>query len=199
MKKRLLFLVSLIAGALLLANQFPVRVRVMPLPAPSARVRLHLPVRFAGDYRIEISMPKMDDKLTLSEETHACDLLASIDQGGRQILSFHILTMRIASEFGWGNVQTFTAGQSFHLDHGEYDATIIGGGGCPVAAARGASITIGRFEREHILQDLLAQLLAVVFLLAGMLGLVFSEFVRRPNKPLKDRPREEGAALSRRH
>ena len=69
MKKRWMFLLLVVAGGLLLAGQSPTRIAVMPLPASTARVRLELPVRFPGDYRVEVSMPKVDDKLTLSEET----------------------------------------------------------------------------------------------------------------------------------
>src|SRR4051812_20379345 len=118
MKKRWMLLLLVVAGGLLLAGQSPTRIAVMPFPASTARVRLELPVRFAGDYRVEVSMPKVDDKLTLSEETFSCNFLVSVEADGHRVVSRHITSMRAASEYGFGNTQSFVAGQEFHLGRG---------------------------------------------------------------------------------
>lgn len=166
---------STIVGALLLANQFLPQIDVLPLPAANGKVRFKLPVRFAGDYRVEISMPKADNKLALSEETFPCDLIMSVAQGEHQVVSQRIESMHTASEYGWANTQTFVAGNMFHLGHGTYDVTITGSGACPVAASRGASVTINRFETEHILGSFIAWMLVTALILVGLIGLTFSE------------------------
>ena len=195
MKKRWLFLLLIIAGALLIVSQYPPHIDVAPFPAsPAEKVRLELPVRLAGDYRVEVSMPKIDNKLGLGEETFPCDFLVSIEYGGHQIVSRHVDSISTASEFGWANIQTFIAGENFHLSHGTYDVTVTSGSACQVAATKGASITVGRFEREHILGSLLVDLLSIALLLVGVVGLMFSEFVRRPNQLLKNDAPERHAS-----
>jgi hypothetical protein len=179
MRRRWLFLALVVVGALLFANQFPPQVDVRPFPAPAASVRLELPVRFAGDYRVELSMPKVDDRLALRHERFPCDFLVSIEQEGQPAQSQHVESIRTASEFGWANTQTFVAGEDFRLGRGTYAATIAGGSGCQVATARGASITIARVERERILGDLLVWVVAVALILAGLLGLTLSMSARQ--------------------
>jgi hypothetical protein len=179
MKKRWMFLLLLVAGALLLAGHIPVHIDVRPFPASNATVRLELPVRFAGDYQITLSMPKVDKKLTLDEEVFPCDFLVSIEADGHPVLSRHVTSMRTASEYGFANTQSFVAGENLHLGHGTYDVSVTGGSACPVATSRGASVTIEKFQREHILGTLLTWVLAIVLILVGLIGLMFSEFVRR--------------------
>ena len=194
MEKRLLFLALTVVGALLLANQFLPHMDVLPLPAANAKVRFELPVWFAGDYRVEISMPKVDNKLTLSEEIFPCEFLVFVAQDEHQAVSQRIESMHTASEFGWANTQTFVAGNMFHLGHGTYDVTITGSGACPVAASRGASVTINRFETEHILGSVIAWMLAIVLTVVGLLGLTFSEAMRRPNQEFKNDAPERRAS-----
>lgn len=184
MKKRLLFLALTIIGALLRANQFPPHIDVLPFPAANAKVRLELPVRFAGDYQVEITMPNIDNKLDLGEETFPCDFLVSVGKNEHQAVSQHVESISVASEFGWGNTQTFDAGSMFHLGRGTYDVTITGGA-CPVAASRGASITVSRFETEHILGALIYWVFADSLILVGLVGLLFSELAWRPNRQLR--------------
>jgi len=193
MKKRWLFLLLVATGVLLLAGQFQPHVDVMPLPVSTAIVRLELPVRFAGDYRVEVSMPKVDRKLTLSEEAFSCDFLVSVEKDGRSVVSQHVTSIRTASEYGFANTQSFVAGENFHLGHGTYEATVTGGSACPVATTRGASVTIARFETEHILGSFLIFLLAIALVLVGLIGLMFSELVR-PNQPLKNDAPERRAS-----
>lgn len=180
MKKRWIFLLLIVAGVALLAAQFPPHIDVMPLPASTAVVHLELPVRSAGDYRVEVSRPKMDNKLTLAEEVFSCDFLVSIEAGGRPVVSQHVASIRTESEFGFGNTQSFVAGDQFHLGHGTYKVSITGGDACPVATARGASVTIDRFEKERLLGSFLILFLAIALILAGLIGLMVSGVVRRP-------------------
>lgn len=182
MKKRCVFLLLVVAGGLLLAGQFPPRIEVMPLPASTAMVRLELPVRFAGDYRVEVSMPKVDNQLTIDEETFSCNFLVSIEADGHRVVAQNVTSMRTASEYGFGNTQAFVAGDEFHLGRGTYDTTITGASDCPVATTRGASVTIARFETEHILGSLIVSALAMSLILVGLIGLMLSEYVRRPEQ-----------------
>lgn len=190
MKKRLMFLLLVVAGVWLLASQFPPHIDVMPLPTSTSIVRLKLPVRSAGDYHLKVSMPKIDNKLTLSEESFSCDILVSIEAGGYPVVSQHVTSIRTASEYGFANTQSFVGGENFQLRRGTYEVTITGGSACPVATTRGASVTIKRFETKHILGSLFILLLVIALILVGVTGLLLSEFVRRPNQPLNnDAPR----------
>ncbi|MEN3113131.1 hypothetical protein ACFONG_16195 [Uliginosibacterium paludis] len=179
------FLGFVIAAVLLEFSKFAPKIDVRPFPlAASARVRLELPVRFAGDYRIEVSTPKVDGNFRLNEKSFPCDILFTVQDGDNQIISRHADSISTASEVGWANTQTFVAGDNFRLGHGTYYVTITSGGACPIASARGASITVSRFEREHILGSLLIDLLAVLLLVSGVVGLLRPGFFRSPNNSI---------------
>jgi len=107
-----------------------------------------------------------------------CDLSVVIAKAGTLVVSQHIDALDRRSEIGWAYTQQYVSGPSFHLNLGMYDATISAVGGCPSAAVRGASVTIAREYREHILGSLLLHVFIWVLILGAVLGLVILEVKR---------------------
>lgn len=182
---RRVFLVGAILGGVLLATEEPPPIDVMPLPAPTQSVRMGLHIRAAGDYDLLVSMPKAGNELALTSEIAPCDLTVSISHNDTHVLSQDITAIVRHSEIGYQNTQQYAAERPFHLKSGTYDVTISGGQKCAVATARGASVTLEKQEREHILGSLLYALAARALLAVGVLGLIVMEFRRDPNNRLE--------------
>jgi hypothetical protein len=181
MTLRLLLLASALLGATLWVAQLPPDIQIGPLPGPNLEVRLGAGVKFGGDYFLEVSMPKVGNALALEPiDVIKCDLSLVIEKAGIAVYSQHIETMNRASEIGWAHTQQYVGGRSFHLNRGTYDVTISDGGGCPAAAARGASVTIAREYSEHIVGGLLLTFVTWALMLAGILGLIILEIKRGP-------------------
>jgi hypothetical protein len=181
MTRRLILLIIALLGAALWVAQLPSEIQVGPLPGQNLKVRLGVEVRFGGDYFVEVSMPKVGSAVALEPfDFIKCDLSLVIAKAGTEVQSQHIESMNRATEFGWANTQQYVGGPAFHLNHGMYDATISNGGGCPAAAARGASVTIARQYREHILRSLLLHLVTWALILVGVVGLVILDLKRGP-------------------
>jgi hypothetical protein len=130
MKSKLLALLAIILGTVLFTIQLPTSSDISPLPGPTLHVRLRFNVRFAGDYFIQVVMPKVGNDLTLGPETLPCEFSFVISKDDLVVHSQNIGTMTRQSEFGWGNTQQYQAGDAFRLGHGDYAAIIQGGGTC---------------------------------------------------------------------
>lgn len=181
MKRRLIFLAAILTGVALFAFLFPPQADVVPFPLVSnTKVRFELPVRFSGEYRVEVSTPKVDNKLRLDNEIFSCNFRVTVEESSRQLASNNIETISSTGELGWANIQSFSPEYSINLDHGTYQITVTSGSTCPVAATRGASVTMRRFETEHILGSLLIMLVAPIFIVGGIVGLTFSGLSLRP-------------------
>ena len=177
---RRVFLAVAILGGILLATEEPSPIDVLPLPASTQSVRMGLHIRADGDYDLLVSVPKVGNELALTSETVPCDLAISISHEDKPILSQVIASIVRHSEIGYQNTQQYAAERSFHLKSGTYDVTISGGQQCAVATARGASVTLEKQEREHILGSLLYTFAARGLLVVGVLGLIAMEFRRGP-------------------
>jgi hypothetical protein len=182
MTSRLLSLLAIILGTLLFAAQLPTSFDISPLPGPTLHVRLHFGVRFAGDYFIQVVMPKVGNDLGLGPETVPCDLSFVISKDDVVVHSQNVDALNRQSEFGWANTQQYQAGHAFRLGHGDYAATIQGSGTCQAAATRGASVTVSRVYREHILGSLLAFFVASMLLVAGVAGVLIAVFRQGPHR-----------------
>jgi len=182
MTSRLLSLVAIILGIVLFAAQLPTRIDISPLPGPTLHVKLHFGVRFAGDYIIEVVMPKVGNDLDLEAETVPCELSFIISKDDVVVHSQQIDAMNRRSESGWANTQQYQAGHAFRLSHGDYSATIQGST-CQVAAKRGASVTVSRVDREHILGSLIAFTVAAILFAAGVAGVLIAAFRPKPHRP----------------
>jgi hypothetical protein len=74
-------------------------------------VRLGVEVRFAGDYFVEVSMPKVGSAVALAPfDFIECDLSLVIAKAGTKVHSQHIETMNRATESGWGLVRAWLRG-----------------------------------------------------------------------------------------
>jgi len=178
---RLVLLAATFAGAILLALLFPTTTDVQPFPGPNLTVRLDVNSRFGGDYQIQLSLPIVGHDVDLRLETLPCEFTASIERDGVIVHRQRITNIVSISEIGWAHTRQYSAGESFQLNHGTYSATVVGGAGCPAATARGASVSIGKQEREHILGNVIQITVGAALLLVGLLGLIFGLFDRRPN------------------
>jgi hypothetical protein len=176
---RLILLALAVTGAALLALELPPSTDVQPFPGPNLMARLELNSRFGGDYRIQLSLPIVRQDVGLSSETLPCEFTASIERGETKILSRRVDEIVLVSELGSAHTQQYSAGDSFHLTRGTYAATIVGGAECPAATARGASVSIEKQEREHILGSIVQTVAGAALLLVGLLGLLFGAFDRR--------------------
>jgi hypothetical protein len=181
MTGRLLSLLAIIVGIVLFAAQLPTRFDISPFPGSALHVKLHFGVRFAGDYIVEVVMPKAGNELDPGTETVPCEFSFIISNNDVVVHSQYVDAMNRESEFGWANTQQYRAGHAFHLRHGDYAATIRGST-CPTAAKRGASVTVSRVDREHILGSLIAFTVAAILLLAGVAGILIAAF--RPGPKL---------------
>jgi len=181
---RRILLVLAILGAVLLATEEPPELDVLPLPPSMLTVRMPLHV-LTGEYDLLVSMAKIGNELGLTSETVPCDLSLRIDEGGVAVVSQSVTSITRSSEVGYQNTQQYRAHQPFHLRAGTYNASITGGAKCASAAARGATVTFEKQEREHILGSLLRAFASRAFLAVGLLGLVALEFRRRPDYRLE--------------
>jgi hypothetical protein len=186
---RLILLGLAFFGATLLALQVPPVTDIQPFPGANLTVRLKLESRFGGDYRIQLSLPIVGQDAGLPSETFPCEFTASIERDGVNAQAQRIKSIVLVSELGWAHTRQYAAGDPFRLVRGTYYATIVGGAGCPAATARGASVSIEKQEREHILGSIAQTIAGAALLLVGLLGLIFGVFDRRPNKSL-ERTRE---------
>jgi len=180
-----ILLVLAIIGGALLATEMPPSIDVLPLPASAQVVRMLLRVRFEGDYDLLISMAKIGNEVGLTSETVPCDLALRVDRHGRPVLSEAIHSITRHSEIGYQHTQQYSADQPFHLKAGTYDVSIAGGVSCVVATARGASVTIEKQEREHILGSLIRAFAARALIVIGLLGLIMLAFRSRANQGLE--------------
>ena len=73
MTGRLLSLLAIIVGGVLFAAQLPTRFDISPFPGSALHVKLHFGVRFAGDYIVEVVMPKAGNELDPGAETVPCE------------------------------------------------------------------------------------------------------------------------------
>jgi len=178
--RRLIFLAIALIGAAIWVAELPINEEAGPLPGRNLKVRLNVDVRFGGNYFVEVSMPKVGNTLAHEPlDIIRCDFYVTIAKAGTEVYSQHIETMSSATEIGWTYTQQYVGGASFRLDHGMYDATISAGEGCPVAAARGASVSVAREYKEHIVGSLLLNVFAWTLILVGVSGIVI-DAKRRP-------------------
>jgi hypothetical protein len=164
----------------LFAAQLPLDIGIEPFPGPALKIKLPIEVRFPGEYRVVLTMPKVGEALGLTSETIPCDFSVSVADERSVIHSLHIERITRFSEMGFANTQQYADEQAFHLPRGRYVATIIGGDQCSAARERGAMVTFERQERDNILAWLLLEALTGALFVGGVGGLLYYGFRRRP-------------------
>ena len=60
----------------LFAPQLPLDIGIEPFPGPALKIKLPIVVRFTGEYRVVLTMPKVGEALGLTSETIPCDFSA---------------------------------------------------------------------------------------------------------------------------
>jgi hypothetical protein len=181
MMRRLMPLAITLIGVAVWVAALPTHVEVGPLPGQNLKVRLNVEVRFAGNYFVEVSMPKVANAQALGPlDVIKCDFSVVIARAGIEMHSQHIGSMNRGTDNGWSYTQQYVGGPSFRLNRGTYDATISTGAGCPDAAARGASVSIARQYSEHIAGSLLLNIFAWALILVGILGQIILDVKRAP-------------------
>jgi len=80
---RLVLLAAIAGGAAFLASDRPFDAGTWPLPGSQLSVRVPFKLHRAGDYFIEVTMPKANiDKIRVVDETLPCELSYSIETNG---------------------------------------------------------------------------------------------------------------------
>jgi len=182
---RRVFLVLVAVSAWLIANEATDPPDVQPLPGPGLTVQIPLKLSAAGDYILRVLMPKVGNALGLSPETVPCDISLRVVRNGAVVVLQNATSMTRLGELGHWRVQEYQAGDSFHLQSGEYDAVVSGSSNCTVAATRGASMEIAEVYRERILAGLARYYGPRILMIVSLLVLVLLEFMTKPNNRIE--------------
>lgn len=182
---RLVLLAIIAAGAAFLVGDRPFDAGTWPLPGSQLSVRVPFKLRHAGDYFIEVTMPKASaDKIHAVDETLPCDLSYTIERDGLSNQTQRVNTIRSTGEFVWANVVLYDASSAFHLRPGEYAITVFGGAGCAAARERGATVALSEVVRgptEQYLLSTFVNFLARLAVFGGLSVLMVVELRSRPN------------------
>jgi hypothetical protein len=186
---RLVLLAVIAGGVAFLASDRPFDAGTWPLPGSQLSVRVPFKLRRAGDYFIEVAMPKAStDKMHVVDETLPCELSYTIETDGVSSQAQRVSTIKSTGEYGWANIVLYNASPAFHLRRGEYTITVIGGPGCVAARERGATITISEVVRQPTEQYLLSTFLtflARVAVFGGLSVLIVIELRSKSKYPLE--------------
>jgi hypothetical protein len=166
-------------GAFLLFARHDSAFETLPLPGTGLTVKMLADVRTEGDYYVKVSMPKTDQALGLASETVSCPLTINIRREGRTTIKKDIDSLSRYAEFGFGKIQYYKSADAWHLTPGEYEVEVSSRDNCSMAMSRGATLTMEQ-EVTHLTERYLETVLrfwsGVVFLCAGLIGLIFCEF-----------------------
>jgi hypothetical protein len=150
----------------------------LPFPGVGLTVKMLAKVKTAGDYRINVSMPKADQALALAPETISCSLAVSIKEDGRPPINSEITSLSRYGEYGFARIQYYSGGR-LHLTPGEYVVEISSRDDCRAAMSRGATLSLEQemiHPTERFIGSVLAYWGGVLLLGAGLLGIILYEF-----------------------
>jgi hypothetical protein len=174
----------IVTGALLLFARRDSSFETLPFPTVGLTVKMIANVSTEGDYFLEASMPKADQDIGLAEETVPCSLTVSFTREGKPAITNEVTSLTRSSEFGFALIQYYKGG-GWHLSPGEYVVQISSRENCKAAVSRGATLSLEQ-EVTHITERYLASILGywsgVLFLCAGLLGVILCEFKKASNE-----------------
>jgi hypothetical protein len=174
-----------VVGVGLLFIRHDAELPTLPFPAMGLLVKSPMTLSSAGDYYIRVTMPKVGDSLTLSEETVPCSLAITVTEPGKSPQTKEITSLTRYSEFGFGRTQDYRGGDAFRLGRGECDIEVTSQAACEAATARGAMISLEQDvgnPTDYYLRSLLRRYFAIGALCVGLLGIIVCEFRKKPNQ-----------------
>jgi hypothetical protein len=177
---RRICIVLVLLGAAALFLRHDSELPTLPVPPAGIHVKGNATIGADGTYYVCVTMPKIDQSLTLDSEVLPCALEVSIAQHEQILFTKEITSLILSSEFGFARLKYYKGGDSFHLDRGEYMIDVFSRKTCATAASRGATFS---FERDvgnptdYYLRRMLGSWLAIFAFCGGMLGIVGCELM----------------------
>ena len=178
---RRISILLVILGSVLLYPRPETRLPILPFPPAGITVKEIAQIERSGAFQVRVTMPKTDNALALEKEENPCSLLITITQNNLLSITQKITSLSRYGEFGYGQIQYYKGGEKFSLSRGDVYLEITGVGPCPVATARGATISIEEDignPTNRYLRKLIALWLGFGSLGLGLVGLIACEFKR---------------------
>jgi len=148
-------------------------------------------VKTEGDYYLRASMAKADKSLTLDNESVPCTLTVCITREGKPRIKNEVTSLSRYAEYGFAEIQYYKGG-GWHLAPGEYEIEISSRENCSAAMIRGATLSLER-QTTHVTENFLVNVLrfygGVLFLCAGLLGIIICEFKKPTMRGSQRSPR----------
>jgi hypothetical protein len=181
-RRTCIVLVLMGAASLLLRREtvFP----TLPVPPAGIHVKGEARIGSDGDFRVVVTIPKMDNSLTLDNEVLPCYLVVDVAGSGKVIQKKVITALSRYGEFGFGRLQYYEGGATFHLPRGEYIIELTSQETSAAVAARGATFSLEQEvgnPTDYYLRNMVGAWIAKAAFWGGMLGIIICEF-KRPNQ-----------------